>query len=111
MVIEAGSELTLSAGGSFIHISPAGISLSGPGIKLNAGGSPGKGSGAAPKLPEASAHVDKALTGEQNSGASSNPQLSTTVPSEPGSRQLIVDAWGDPDLGGQVTILDPEEQA
>ncbi|MFD1701161.1 type VI secretion system tip protein TssI/VgrG, partial [Halopseudomonas phragmitis] len=51
MVIEAGSELTLSAGGSFIHISPAGISLSGPGIKLNAGGSPGKGSGAAPKLP------------------------------------------------------------
>lgn len=58
MVIEAGSELTLTAGGSFITITPAGVSLSGPGVRLNAGGSPGRGSGTAakpPSVPDAAA--------------------------------------------------------
>ena len=45
MVIEAGVELTLKAGGSFIKLDPGGITLSGPLAKINAGGSPGKGSG------------------------------------------------------------------
>src|SRR3990167_9340901 len=44
MVIEAGVELTLKAGGSFIKLDPGGITLSGPLAKINAGGSPGKGS-------------------------------------------------------------------
>lgn len=51
MVIEAGNELTLKAGGSFIKIDPSGVTLVGPSIKINAGGSPGRGSGAAPILP------------------------------------------------------------
>tara|TARA_R110000824_G_scaffold83343_3_gene208746 strand:+ start:30026 stop:32110 length:2085 start_codon:yes stop_codon:yes gene_type:complete len=51
LVMEAGSELTLKAGGSFIKIDPSGITVSGASIKLNAGGSPGSGSGAAPVLP------------------------------------------------------------
>ena len=51
MVIEAGSELTLKANGSFIKIDPSGVTLTGASIKLNAGGSPGSGSGAAPLLP------------------------------------------------------------
>ena len=45
IVIEAGAELTLQAGGSFITITPAGVSLNGPAIKLNAGGHAGSGSG------------------------------------------------------------------
>ena len=45
MVIEADSELTLSAGGSFIRITPAGVTVVGPTIRQNAGGSPGQGSG------------------------------------------------------------------
>ncbi|MFN3581878.1 MAG: type VI secretion system tip protein VgrG, partial [Pseudomonas sp.] len=51
MVIEAGSEITLKANGSFIKIDPSGVTLNGASIKLNAGGSPGSGSGAAPVLP------------------------------------------------------------
>lgn len=62
MVIEAGVELTLKAGGSFIKLDPGGITFSGPLAKINAGGSPGSGSGIAikpPKLPGA-ADKDKA---------------------------------------------------
>jgi type VI secretion system secreted protein VgrG len=51
MVIEAGTELTLKAGGSFIKLDPGGITLSGPLAKINAGGSPGKGSGIGIKPP------------------------------------------------------------
>ena len=58
MVIEAGSEITLAAGGSFIKIDAGGVTLVGPMAKLNAGGSPGSGSGItaqAPTMPSAAA--------------------------------------------------------
>src|SRR5690606_8380230 len=45
LIIEAGNELTLKAGGSFIKLDPGGVSLVGPQVKINAGGSAGKGSG------------------------------------------------------------------
>jgi type VI secretion system secreted protein VgrG len=51
LVLEAGSEITLKGGGSFIKVDPSAVTLSGPGIKLNAGGSPGSGSGWAGKAP------------------------------------------------------------
>ncbi|KIZ36299.1 bacteriophage T4 gp5 trimerisation domain-containing protein, partial [Stutzerimonas stutzeri] len=51
MVIEAGIELTLKAGGSFIKLDPGGITVSGPLARINAGGSPGKGSGIKIKSP------------------------------------------------------------
>ena len=51
MVIEAGIELTLVAGGSFVRLDPGGITLSGPLARINAGGSPGKGSGIKIKSP------------------------------------------------------------
>ncbi|WP_421683278.1 type VI secretion system tip protein VgrG [Stutzerimonas urumqiensis] len=51
VVLEAGSELTFKAGGSFIKLDGGGITLVGPVIRMNSGGSPGKGSGAAPVLP------------------------------------------------------------
>ncbi|MGE4405862.1 type VI secretion system tip protein TssI/VgrG [Pseudomonas sp.] len=62
VVLEAGSELTLKAAGSFVKLDAGGITLSGPVIKANAGGSPGKGSGAQPILPGqvAPADTDKA---------------------------------------------------
>src|SRR5690554_4689558 len=62
MVIEADSELTLSAGGSFIRITPAGVTVVGPTIRQNAGGRPGQGSGSQPVLPD---EVHKA-EGEQS---------------------------------------------
>lgn len=51
VVLEAGSELTLKAAGSFIKLDASGITLVGPIIKINSGGAPGSGSGAAPILP------------------------------------------------------------
>ena len=51
IVLEAGSELTFKAAGSFIKLDASGIAMVGPVIKMNSGGSPGKGSGAAPVLP------------------------------------------------------------
>ena len=63
MIIEAGSELTLHAGGSFIRITPAGVTLVGPSIRQNAGGSPGTGAGAAPKLPGKTLDTDTSQAG------------------------------------------------
>jgi type VI secretion system secreted protein VgrG len=51
MLIEAGIELTIAAGGSFIKLDPGGITVSGPVAKINAGGSPGSGSGIKIELP------------------------------------------------------------
>ncbi|WGL27099.1 type VI secretion system tip protein TssI/VgrG [Pectobacterium brasiliense] len=51
VVLEAGAELTLKVGGSFMKIDPSGVTLVGPGIKMNSGGSPGCGSGWAGQLP------------------------------------------------------------
>jgi type VI secretion system secreted protein VgrG len=55
VVIEAGAEITLKAGGSFLKIDPSGVTIVGPQVKINSGGSPGSGSGQAaqgPRLPE-----------------------------------------------------------
>ncbi len=51
VVLEAGSELTFKAAGSFIKLDAGGITMVGPLIRMNSGGSPGKGSGAAPIRP------------------------------------------------------------
>ncbi|HCU67739.1 MAG TPA: type VI secretion system tip protein VgrG [Desulfomicrobium sp.] len=50
-VFEAGTELTLKVGGSFIKLDPSGVTIGGPAVKMNAGGSPGRGTGARPLLP------------------------------------------------------------
>ncbi|MBP5980086.1 MAG: type VI secretion system tip protein VgrG [Halomonas sp.] len=52
VVIEAGAEITLKAGGSFLKIDPSGVTLVGPQVKINSGGSPGSGSGQAAQAPQ-----------------------------------------------------------
>ena len=52
VVLDAGAELTISAGGSLLKLDPSGVTLSGPGIKINSGGAPGSGSGASAQMPE-----------------------------------------------------------
>ncbi|MBE0404860.1 type VI secretion system Vgr family protein [Halomonas citrativorans] len=51
VVIEAGAEITLKAGGSFLKIDPSGVTIVGPQVKINSGGSPGSGSGQAAQAP------------------------------------------------------------
>ena len=63
VVLEAGSELTLKGGGSFIKLDGGGVTLVGPVIKINSGGAPGSGSGAAPVLPGAAKPADADVPG------------------------------------------------
>ncbi|MGE8358639.1 type VI secretion system tip protein TssI/VgrG [Pseudomonas sp.] len=64
VVLEAGSELTLKGGGSFIKLDAGGITLVGPNIKINSGGAPGNGTGAAPVLPGQVKPADADKAGE-----------------------------------------------
>jgi type VI secretion system secreted protein VgrG len=50
VVIEAGAELTLKAAGSFVKVDASGVSLVGPSVNLNSGGSAGSGSGFAGQM-------------------------------------------------------------
>jgi type VI secretion system secreted protein VgrG len=59
VVIEAGAEITLKASGSFVKIDPSGVAMGGAAIKLNAGGSPGKGSGQKVQVAQMPGLVDK----------------------------------------------------
>ena len=77
MIIEAGVELTLKAGGSFIKLDPGGITLSGPLAKINAGGSPGKGSGIKIKPPVLPGATDSDKAGDVLEQAQGNELLST----------------------------------
>ncbi|MCC5904240.1 MAG: type VI secretion system tip protein VgrG, partial [Halomonas sp.] len=58
VVIEAGAEITLKAGGSFLKIDPSGVSIVGPQVKINSGGSPGSGSGQAAQAPQLPVEVE-----------------------------------------------------
>ncbi|WP_349921885.1 type VI secretion system tip protein TssI/VgrG [Aeromonas veronii] len=51
VVLEAGSEITVKVGGCFIKVDGGGVTLVGPTIKMNSGGSPGSGSGWGGKSP------------------------------------------------------------
>ncbi|WP_322002753.1 type VI secretion system Vgr family protein [Marinobacter alexandrii] len=53
IVIEAGAEVTLQAGGSFVKVDPSGVTLSGPLVRMNSGGGPGRGTAAAAQSSEA----------------------------------------------------------
>jgi type VI secretion system secreted protein VgrG len=51
VVLEASDELTLNAGGSFLKLDGGGVTMVGPKVRVNAGGSPGNGSGQAVEGP------------------------------------------------------------
>ncbi|AZC85325.1 type VI secretion system tip protein VgrG [Pseudomonas chlororaphis] len=63
MVIEAGSELTIKAGGSFIKLDAGGVTVVGPVVKINAGGSAGSGTGIGIKPPGLPGAADKDKAG------------------------------------------------
>ena len=64
MVIEAGMEITLKAGGSFIKIDPSGVTLVGPQVRMNSGGSPATGSGISALLPTIAGVSDSDTAGQ-----------------------------------------------
>ncbi|MDF5810701.1 Rhs element Vgr protein [Pseudomonas aeruginosa] len=73
MVIEADSELTVKAGGSFIRLDASGIAISGPLAQINAGGAPGSGSGIAIKMPRVPGMADQDSSGATEAVAANLP--------------------------------------
>jgi type VI secretion system secreted protein VgrG len=53
VVIEGGMQLTIKAGAGSVVLGPDGVSITGPMVKINSGGSPGSGNGASPVAPTA----------------------------------------------------------
>ncbi|WP_336368249.1 type VI secretion system Vgr family protein [Marinobacter sp. C2H3] len=51
LILDAGAELTLAGGGSFITLDAGGVTLSGPAIRINSGGSAGSGGGTSVSTP------------------------------------------------------------
>jgi type VI secretion system secreted protein VgrG len=63
IVIDAEMELTVKAGGSFIKVDVGGIAVMGPEVKVNAGGSPGNGTGIGIKSPMLPGAADRDQAG------------------------------------------------
>ncbi|MDV3439159.1 phage baseplate assembly protein V, partial [Pseudomonas otitidis] len=107
VVMDAGSEVTFQAGGSFVKLDGGGVTLSGPNIKINSGGGPSAPTPAVPLPPLRPRPADTAPPPDRLGRAEANPLQER----KQGPQQLIVDVWGDPTLGGQVQLLDPEGDA
>ena len=84
IVLEAGSEITLKAGGSFIKLDPGGVTIVGPQVKINSGGSPGRGQGHAivlPRLPgEAEPEESEDVTLEPHQAPLLSSEIATATP-------------------------------
>lgn len=63
VVIDAGMELTAKGGGSFLKLDPSGVTLSGPGIRINSGGAAGRGSGVGILRPSIPGAVEPVVSG------------------------------------------------
>ena len=102
VVLDAGAEITISAGGSFIKLDPSGVTLSGPGIKINSGGGPGSGGGQSVADPALPNHLqpngatipqanELAMVGQRKTASPAQVDLNQL----PGSdRKLIIDVIG-----------------
>lgn len=73
MVLEAGAELTLKAGGSFIKLDAGGVTVVGPRVRINSGGAPGQGIENAALLPITPLPADRDNAGELLEPAVSQP--------------------------------------
>ncbi|MCY1502227.1 hypothetical protein D3C76_820090 [compost metagenome] len=72
-------EITLRAGGSFIKLDAGGVTLIGPMVKVNAGGSPGNGSGIGIKAPLQPGMADADKAGKEMEEALINAPLELTI--------------------------------
>ncbi len=92
LVFDAGNSLIMNAGGSVMQTGAGGIGFNGATIRINAGGSPGSGSGASALDPEAPQEADKDYPGykalqrrviEQYKQLKPQVQAFEHIPSEP----------------------------
>ena len=65
VIVEGGAQVSLKVGGSFVDINPSGVTISGPMVMINSGGSAGSGSGASPEAPKDPKEADTANPGDK----------------------------------------------
>jgi type VI secretion system secreted protein VgrG len=83
--------ITLKAGGGFIVVGPAGVTISGTPVLINSGGSAGSGSGCSPDAPKAPREADKAEAGKV-----SGVQARTPPPAQTEAPRQEVKAMANP---------------
>ncbi|MDO6440868.1 type VI secretion system Vgr family protein [Marinobacter sp. 2_MG-2023] len=113
VVLDAGVELTIAGGGSFIKLDPSGVTLSGPGIKINSGGSAGSGSGASPELADLPNRLDGAPSVSSSAATHGNVNARTSALADAllmeelpiTDRKLIVDVIGGNASRGSVDVI------
>ena len=66
LVLEAGMQISIKVGGSFIDIGPAGVTIQGPMVKINSGGTAGSGSGTSPLAAKAAKEAIKSSGGQKD---------------------------------------------
>ncbi|MFW5444270.1 MAG: type VI secretion system Vgr family protein, partial [Methylococcaceae bacterium] len=92
VVLDAGASITLKSGGSFININPGGISIQGPMIRVNSGGSPVSGSGSNPAnaiLPQMAITADDTTPGWEAKAPPLAVALETSVIEEDSAIVII----------------------
>ncbi|MCC5884702.1 MAG: hypothetical protein JJU25_18950, partial [Halomonas sp.] len=104
-VIDAGAEITLKAGGSFLKLDPSGITIVGAQVKINSGGSPGSGSGQGAQPPELPQHAEGEEHGRIAFSGQGPSQQARLVEAEGlGERELLVDVTSGAQDGQQVRL-------
>jgi type VI secretion system secreted protein VgrG len=119
VVLDAGVELTIVGGGSFIKLDASGVTLSGPGIKINSGGAPGSGSGQQTMPPELPAQLEATPVGCVAPARLANVGLRPVAAGETQvvegytepSRELIVDVVGGSTALEDVFVASPSDTA
>ncbi|WP_035594065.1 type VI secretion system Vgr family protein, partial [Halomonas salina] len=101
-VLEAGSELTLAAGGSFLKIDGGGITIVGPSIKVNAGGSPGSGTGQGAQAPLRPGHAEPEVSQDVTLGPIFGHRLDQAMV----AHTPLVEPCQKPDSGGPCPLGD-----
>uniref|UniRef100_UPI0012E9C6A7 type VI secretion system Vgr family protein n=1 Tax=Thioalkalivibrio sp. ALE20 TaxID=545275 RepID=UPI0012E9C6A7 len=111
IVLDAGAEITLQAGGSFIKVDPSGVTLSGPNVRLNSGGSPGSGSPPQVQMPEHPRSADASPRSRSSTsgpapgaGADAIREASMAEGTAERERELLVDITSGSEDGQQVRL-------
>ncbi|WP_019592908.1 type VI secretion system Vgr family protein [Thioalkalivibrio sp. ALE18] len=111
IVLDAGAEITLEAGGSFIKIDPSGVTVSGPNVRLNSGGSPGSGSPPQVQMPEHPRSADASPRSRSSTsgpapgaGADAIQEASMAEGTAERERELLVDITSGSEDGRQVRL-------
>ena len=115
IVINGKTGITLTSGGSFINVSPAGVDIQGPLVKINSGGAPdacGDMSAVSPAIPDKAIAADTADPGEVDEiKRAAAEQAKAHKPDDTKTSWIeieLVDEAGRPVVGEPIEAITPD---